>query len=244
MKYLLIAGLVLLSLPFWLPKALGGDTAFFFVMTGSMRGTADPGAFVVVRRQSHYAIGDVVAFRRDLAGDEQMTVIHRIIGSLPDGRFVIKGDATDVLEEVEQDHIMGRMAGVVPWVGFLPGAFRHSPLLIGGLLLGLFLVGGRAGGASIGRSSSSSLFAPALLFALLSFPFASIGVAALLGKFTAYGLLLTVLGVTRYLEVRGVHPKAEVLLTLNYVGLIIMSVSAVSVPDVIQSVNAVFPLRL
>lgn len=237
-KNLLLLGLLLLSLPFWLPRAVGGDMSYHFVMTGSMKGAADPGAFVVVRRSDSYRIGEVVAFRRDLGEGQHMTVLHRIVGRLPDGRFRIKGDAVDVVEEVDRAQIKGRMVASIPGVGFLPGAFRRAPLLIGGMLLGLFFMAGRPTPKPAASSGAGSLFGAALLALLVSFPFATLGLAAFLGKVAAYGLLSSVVAATRMAEVSGVDRRAMPLLDVTYVLVVVMSLSSVSIPSVIQSARA------
>lgn len=237
MKYLFFTGLLLLTLPFWLPKALGGDVSWHFVLTDSMKGSVDPGAFVVVRRTDTYQVGDVVVFRRDLSESVHQTVLHRIVGRVPDGPFLVKGDAVEVVEEVKEQAVIGRMAFAVPGVGLLPAAFRRAPLLIGALMMGLVLVSGRPPQGGAARSQSSNLFAPALLALLLSFPFASIGLVAILGKLPTFVLLSSLLGMTRYLETSGVHKRAWPLAEINYFAVVIMSITTVSLPNVIESLR-------
>ncbi len=48
LKYLILIAVFAVSLPSWLPTSLGGDTSYHFVLTESMVGTLDPGAFVVL----------------------------------------------------------------------------------------------------------------------------------------------------------------------------------------------------
>ena len=68
-KYLLLIGLLGVSLPFWLPSAMGGSMSYHFVLTSSMQGTLDPGAFVILRHSDSYEVGDVVGYRRELVGN-------------------------------------------------------------------------------------------------------------------------------------------------------------------------------
>ena len=50
-KYIIILAIFIATFPFWLPTSLGGATSYHFVLTDSMKGTLDPGAFVVLRPQ-------------------------------------------------------------------------------------------------------------------------------------------------------------------------------------------------
>ncbi|MBI2936082.1 MAG: hypothetical protein HYY31_04665 [Chloroflexi bacterium] len=239
MKNLLLVALLLLTLPFWLPKALGGDISWHFVMTGSMKGSVDPGSFVVIRQSDQYQIGDVVSFRRKL-GDgpgETLTVLHRIVGRLPDGGYVTKGDAVTAQEEVEPEAIKGRMVMAVPMVGFVPAAFRRAPVLLLGLLLASVFLTGSSEKAQASRApSTKALFWIAATVLVLSFPYASIGLAAMLGKTVAFGLLVGVLGLTRLVESQGLEQKLLPLIEIGYMLVVVMSITSVSLPNVIQSV--------
>ena len=236
-KYLLIAALLILSVPFWLPSSVGGSNSYHFVLTDSMKGTIDPGAFVVVRRMETYNVGDVVAYRQDLTADTSITILHRIVGRLPDGRYLLKGDAVAAEEQVEEEAIKGRMVAAVPGLGFLPGAFRHAPLPIGGLMLALVFVGGRLGRSAEAANRGKSFFLPAALIVLAAFPFASVGLAASIGKGKVLLLLLSLLGAARLTEVQGVGPRAGPLVELSYILTIVLAVSTVSLSNVIQLIR-------
>ena len=213
-KYLILLGIIIGTLPFWLPTSLGGETSYHFVLSESMKGTLDPGAFVVLRRSDDYQVGDAVGYRFDLGDGSEATILHRIIGGLPNGDYILKGDAVESTELVEPEAITGRMVFAVPAVGFLPGAFRQAPLLLGGLLLALFLLGGgllkaadrrvkgavkRRGEKGLGWNEEKpsgqvakapkeeNLFLPALLLVLVSIPFAKSVVGQMVPTFVNLG---------------------------------------------------------
>ena len=142
LKYLLLIAVFAVSVPFWLPTSLGGDTSYHFVLTDSMRGTLDPGAFVILRRSNSYQPGDAVGYYFDTGNGERVTILHRIIAREPNGDFILKGDAVDSTEVVDPAAIRGKMVFALPALGFLPGAFRQMPVLLGGLLLAMFFMAG------------------------------------------------------------------------------------------------------
>ena len=151
MRYLIMLGVLALSLPFWLPTSLGGQTSYHFVLTNSMQGSVDAGSFVILRRTDIYRIGDVVGYRQDI-GENSITILHRIVGLLPDGRYILKGDAVPSQEQVEEEAMTGRMILALPGLGFLSGAFKRAPLLVGLPLLSLFLLDSGKGKNSSARA--------------------------------------------------------------------------------------------
>ena len=197
-KYFIIFALLAISLPYWLPTSLGGDTSYHFVLTDSMKGTLDPGAFVILRTADAYQVGDVVSYQIEAgASGQKITILHRIIAKLPDSKFLMKGDAVESTEEIEPETVQGRMVLAIPALGFLPGAFRQAPMLLGGLLLAVFFMGsGLKQGiskiqdkqgvrktkdsgkrAANQASARDKLFLPATLVILLTLPFASTALA-------------------------------------------------------------------
>lgn len=75
------------------PQSLGGSVAYIKVQGHSMDGTYKSGDLIVVRRHSHYAVGDIITYRipkGDFGAGAQ--VIHRIIGGNGTTGFVTKGD--------------------------------------------------------------------------------------------------------------------------------------------------------
>ena len=141
LKYLFLIGVLAATIPFWLPTSLGGQTSYHFVLTDSMKGTVDPGAFVVLRSSDQYNEGDVVAYRQVIGDDDtEFTILHRIIARMPDGGFITKGDAVEQSETIEASQITGRMVAALPALGFLPGAFRAAPLIVGTALMLMLVV--------------------------------------------------------------------------------------------------------
>jgi signal peptidase I len=75
------------------PQSLGGPAGYVLVSGTSMEPKYHTGDMVLVLRQSHYAVGDVIAYRvpkGDVAAGAQ--VIHRIIGGNATTGFVVQGD--------------------------------------------------------------------------------------------------------------------------------------------------------
>ena len=75
------------------PQAIGGPAVFVAVRGSSMLPAYQNGDLVVVESASHYAIGEVVAYRvpQGQIGAGKV-VIHRIVGGNPDDGFVMQGD--------------------------------------------------------------------------------------------------------------------------------------------------------
>ena len=210
-KYLIAIGIIIGTLPFWLPTSLGGDTSYHFVLSDSMKGTLDPGAFVVLRGGENYEVGDAVGYHFDLGDGNRATILHRIIGELANGDYLLKGDAVESTETVKREAITGRMVFAVPALGFLPGAFRQAPLLLGGMLLAFFLLAGglmkavdrrvKGGGKRPERTEGNSsrekpsgqrakeenLFLPTLLLVVVSIPFAKAVVGQMVPSFVNLG---------------------------------------------------------
>jgi len=69
------------------PGTLGGTTGYIVVTGSSMQPTLNPGDLAIVRSQSNYTAGDIIAFRV-----EQGVVIHRIVAGNALKGFVTKGD--------------------------------------------------------------------------------------------------------------------------------------------------------
>jgi len=121
------------------PQALGGPAGYVMVRGTSMLPTFDPGDLVVVRPQSAYATGDVVAYRvPDGDTGQGIIVIHRIVGGDVTAGFVLKGDNNDALDEwhPKQRDIVGK-----PWLHLSHAgdmlAFTHSPLPLASLAAGI-----------------------------------------------------------------------------------------------------------
>lgn len=232
-KFFVILVLLLFSVPIWLPRSLGGEVSYHFVLTGSMKGSVDRGSFVIVRQGSNYQIGDVVLYQQPFGEGQTIPILHRVVGYLPDGGYITKGDANPNHEEVAPEAVLGRMALALPWLGFAAGASRSFPLILGVLVLTPIFFLGRK------KQREMSLFLPALFLALFSFPFYSLGLAASLGKLPAFLLVLGFLGATRIAEMSVLDEQLRCMVGLNYILVIVLALSMVFIPGVIDSFRAV-----
>ena len=133
----LLAGLLYVS---W-PQSLGGSVAYVQVSGHSMDGTYKSGDLVIVRRQSHYSVGDIVAYKipkGEFGAGAQ--VIHRIIGGNGTIGFVTKGDNRKVKDDWHPrtsdvvGHAWLRVQGAGVWMARLA-----QPLPMGVLCGGLTL---------------------------------------------------------------------------------------------------------
>ena len=114
------------------PQSLGGPAAYVLVSGKSMLPRYHTGDLVLVERQSHYHVGQVIAYRvpkGDATAGAQ--VIHRIIGGDAKHGFVVQGDnrtAPDVWRPKPAD-IVGAKAMRFPNAVVLLQYLR-SPLLL------------------------------------------------------------------------------------------------------------------
>ena len=114
------------------PQSLGGPAAYVLVSGKSMLPRYHTGDLVLVERQSHYHVGQVIAYRVPkgdaMAGAQ---VIHRIIGGDAKHGFVVQGDnrtAPDVWRPKPAD-IVGAKAMRFPQAVIVLQYLR-SPLLL------------------------------------------------------------------------------------------------------------------
>ena len=243
MKYLVWLGVLAATLPFWLPTTLGGDNSYHFVLTDSMKGSVDPGSFVVLRHSSSYRAGDIVGFTSEVGNGKNIIILHRIVGELPDGQFAIKGDATTAVDKVEESAITGRMVMSLPGIGFLPGAFHRSPLLIGLLLIVVFFLTNRAAkGVSQQPKKRVPLFIITAPILLVSYPFSIGGVTAMVGKLTVFLVLIAILLVSRLLEVRMANLRLPSYIEVNYLLVMVLAISTVPFPYMVESPKRVVAL--
>lgn len=135
--------LVLALIVFWFvalrPQALGGPAGFAVVQGTSMEPAYHTGDIVIVHRQPHYRVGDIVAYRvpEGTAGAGAQ-VIHRLVGGDERQGFVAQGDnrtAPDVWHPTRAQ-IVGKAWLHVPKVGRLI-ALLHTPLFLASLAAGV-----------------------------------------------------------------------------------------------------------
>ncbi|HET7567077.1 MAG TPA: signal peptidase I [Gaiellaceae bacterium] len=127
---------------FLLPQALGGRAAWVLVSGKSMLPRYHTGDLVLVRKQSSYRVGEVIAYRVP-KGDPMagLQVIHRIIGGDAAHGFVVQGDnrtAPDSWRPTPED-IVGAKLLRVPNGVFVIQHLR-SPLFLGLLAASLAFV--------------------------------------------------------------------------------------------------------
>jgi len=128
----------------WLrPTSLGGDAAYVIVQGRSMEPTYEDGDLVLVREQSSYSEGDVIAFRAGGTFEDPTRIIHRIVGQTGDGAFLTQGDNRDQLDpwEPTPDDIIGRAVLHVPMIGQAAG-FLTNPATFAALGGAAVVVGG------------------------------------------------------------------------------------------------------
>jgi signal peptidase len=114
------------------PQSLGGPAAYVLVSGKSMLPSYHTGDLVLVERQSHYHVGEVIAY--DVPKGDPMAgaqVIHRIIGGDSKHGFVVQGDnrtAPDVWRPKPAD-IVGAKAMRFPQAVIVL-QYPRSPLLL------------------------------------------------------------------------------------------------------------------
>jgi signal peptidase I len=87
-----LIGVVLLAVVwyFFAPTQLGGQASYVTIRGVSMEPLMHKGDLVILRKRSHYDIGDIVAYR---STDIHQVVLHRIVGR--DGEhYIMRGDNT------------------------------------------------------------------------------------------------------------------------------------------------------
>jgi signal peptidase I len=143
-KRLLAGALTLLAMAcVWLyfaPTGIGGSTSYVVTDGISMEPHFHAGDLVVVRRQSSYPIGEIVAYRNTMLGT---VVLHRIVGR-SGARYVFKGDNNNFkdFEHPARSQLIGALWLHLPGVGTRLKSLR-SPGLLGALgALGTFLLVG------------------------------------------------------------------------------------------------------
>src|SRR5277367_6967987 len=113
------------------PTQLGGSATYVVTHGISMEPRFHTGDLAIVRSQSTYNVGEIVAYRSKLL---QTIVLHRIIGR-EGARYIFKGDNNDFVdpEHPAADQLIGALRVHVAGVGGRLEAIR-SPALMGALL--------------------------------------------------------------------------------------------------------------
>jgi signal peptidase I len=137
-------GLVVLGcLWFWFaPAPLGGSTTYVVTRGISMEPHFHTGDLAIVRSQSSYHVGEIVAYNNRML---HTIVLHRIIGRAG-SRYIFKGDNNSFVdpERPTASQLVGSLWLHIPGAGADLQSIR-SPLLIGALVaVGVLLLTGVA----------------------------------------------------------------------------------------------------
>jgi signal peptidase I len=127
---------------FFAPGTLGGSTSYVVTDGISMEPRFHSGDLALMRSQSHYDIGQIVAYHSDAF---HTIVLHRIVGRAGD-RYIFKGDNNNFLdfEHPAASQLIGSLWLHIPGAGARLHSFR-SPLLIAILVgVGTLLFAGAA----------------------------------------------------------------------------------------------------
>ena len=230
---ILLALFLLATLPWWLPINLGGDMAYATILTGSMKGSLDPGSFVILRRSDAYGTGDVVGYQQETGEGRSITIVHRVIALKEDGGYVFKGDANPNHEEVEREALIGRMVIAIPWLGLIPGTLKAFPFAAIMLLPVLWRKSAR--GVPVKRHRS--MFPVVLLLVLAGIPFYETGLVTIVGRPLAVALPLVLLGFTRAFETRWARPNERYLVDFSYILAIALAGSMAPTAEIIESMR-------
>ena len=133
---------ILLCLPFTLPKVLGGE--IFTVISGSMEPEIPKGSLVYVKSTNPEKIqsDDVIAFYG--GRDANAIITHRVVENrIIMGEFITKGDAnqTNDMNPVRYENLIGRAEWSVPQVGMAAQLLTGAQgKIAAGSLIGLAVV--------------------------------------------------------------------------------------------------------
>ncbi len=129
----LVALAVLAWCWFFLPQSLGGRAGWVLVSGKSMLPRYHTGDLVLVERQAHYHVGQVIAYHvpkgDPMAGAQ---VIHRIVGGDPVHGFVVQGDnrtAPDTWRPKPSDIVGAKVLRIPDAILVLE--WLRSPVLLG-----------------------------------------------------------------------------------------------------------------
>ncbi len=124
------------------PTQLGGSATYVVTHGISMEPRFHSGDLAIVRSQSSYHVGEIVAYH---SHDLHTIVLHRIIGRQGD-RYIFKGDNNDFVdpEHPLASQLMGALWIHIPGAGVRLQSIR-SPAVMGGLIfVGMLLLTGGA----------------------------------------------------------------------------------------------------
>lgn len=114
------------------PSTLGGPAHYILVSGTSMEPTLHGGDLVVLRHQTNYSAGDIVAFRvPEGYASAGRTVIHRVVSDSPDDGLTTQGDNMDIRDpwRPSQNDVLGKMWFSVPYFGRFLGILQAPAYL-------------------------------------------------------------------------------------------------------------------
>jgi signal peptidase I len=171
------------------PTQLGGSTTYVVTHGISMQPRFHTGDLAIVRGQSSYHVGEIVAYHNLQL---HTIVLHRIIGREGD-RYIFKGDNNNFVdpEHPFASQLIGSLWIHIPGAGVRLQSIR-SPAVMGGLIfVGILLLTGgafartrggrhrqRRAGAGAGEGASTPTFAVLAIGALLAIPFLMVALLA------------------------------------------------------------------
>ncbi len=170
---------------YFAPVQLGGSTTYVVTHGTSMEPRFHTGDLAIVRSQSSYHVGEVVAYNNHQL---HTIVLHRIIGREGD-RYIFKGDNNNFVdpEHPFASQLIGALWIHIPGVGLRLQSIR-SPLVMGILLfVGMLLLTGggfartqgrRRRQGRAGEGAATPTFAVLAIGALLAIPFLMLALLA------------------------------------------------------------------
>lgn len=200
--------------------------SLYTVVTGSMEPDIPRGSLAVVEAAPP-SLGEAGAYRLEADG-RSYVMIHRVVG-IEGGRYLFKGDAAEAVETVPAEKVIGRVALVVPYVGYLYMAGLANPLLVALTILLALAPPGRA----------STLFPLSFGTGVLAYMFPGRGLAATMGPapLLAYSSALSasLLILERLLERRD---GPQQLLSISYMMLAVTNVSSTDLGGALRWLGA------
>lgn len=171
---------------YFVPTQLGGSATYVVTHGTSMEPRFHTGDLAIVRSQSNYHVGEVVAYQNHQL---HTIVLHRIVGREGD-RYLFKGDNNNFVdpEHPVASQLIGALWIHVPGVGLRLQSIR-SPLVMGLLLfVGMLLLTGGAFARTQGRRhrherptgevTATPTFAVLAIGVLLAIPFLMLALLA------------------------------------------------------------------
>ena len=144
---MLLTALVVVGTIYLWPARFGGSTRLVIVSGHSMEPTYDLGDIVVARDGRDVGVGDIVVFAVPEGEAKGMLIIHRIVDTDADGRFITQGDNRDTPDQwhLTDDDVVGTPLVRVPKGGLVVRFLQQWYVLAAILgLLAILLLGPRS----------------------------------------------------------------------------------------------------